>query len=204
MAKIPELSMHQKYSDLRFWRLCNEVTLQQAILLALGLDPAKNESVEIIDPYSQPVGYPAMRTALLEAVNSEHLPHENFAGRGIETTVTLKDFEKFLLDRGFESEFFDGSFNDRKSHVPFYMQKDQPFYAPKLAAAVEAWLSVTEAKEHEQGGTPKQAIEIWLRKNADRLGLTSKDGNPNNQGIEEIAKIVNWQPGGGASKTPRK
>ena len=42
----------------------------------------------------------------------------------------------------------------------------------------------------------------WLRRHADQYGLTKDDGNPNEQGIEEIAKIANWDSKGGAPKTP--
>ena len=50
--------------------------------------------------------------------------------------------------------------------------------------------------------TVKQALVIWLRQNANRFGLTKEDGNPNEQGIEEVAKIANWDATGGAPKTP--
>jgi hypothetical protein len=53
-----------------------------------------------------------------------------------------------------------------------------------------------------KGKTVKQALLKWLRKNADKFGLTKDDGNPNEQGIEEIAKISNWDTKGGAPKTP--
>ena len=52
------------------------------------------------------------------------------------------------------------------------------------------------------GKTAKKALEIWLRKHANEYGLIGKDGNPNNLGIEEICKVANWNPGGGASPTP--
>ena len=32
--------------------------------------------------------------------------------------------------------------------------------------------------------------------------LTKDDGNPNQLGIEEVAKIANWSVKGGAPKTP--
>jgi hypothetical protein len=52
------------------------------------------------------------------------------------------------------------------------------------------------------GTTAKQAMMKWLRRHADQYGLTKDDGNPNEQGIEEIAKIANWDSKGGAPKTP--
>jgi len=43
---------------------------------------------------------------------------------------------------------------------------------------------------------------VWLRQHANEFGLTKEDGNPNEQGIEEVAKIANWDTKGGAPKTP--
>jgi hypothetical protein len=53
-----------------------------------------------------------------------------------------------------------------------------------------------------RGKTAKQAINVWLRRNAARFGLTKEDGNPNDQGIEDVSKIANWDTKGGAPKTP--
>ena len=41
-----------------------------------------------------------------------------------------------------------------------------------------------------------------MLKNADQFGLIKEDGTSNKQGIEEIAKIANWNIKGGAPKTP--
>jgi hypothetical protein len=67
---------------------------------------------------------------------------------------------------------------------------------------VRAWNEVTSSPEALNGKTPKKALEIWLRKHANEYGLTGKDGNPNELGIEEICKVANWRPTGGASPTP--
>ena len=53
-----------------------------------------------------------------------------------------------------------------------------------------------------KGKTAKQALERWLRENAAGYGLSDEDGNPNAKGIEECAKVANWQHKGGAPKTP--
>lgn len=101
----------------------------------------------------------------------------------------------------------------KKLHQYFFFQKDtntvesyldpkNDFYAPKLSAAVNAWMDVTSDSSLLEGKTPKQAIDKWLRQNAARFNLADDDGNPNNSAIEEISKIANWKPEGGASKTP--
>ncbi|WP_186308572.1 hypothetical protein [Paraburkholderia sp. BCC1885] len=48
----------------------------------------------------------------------------------------------------------------------------------------------------------KDAIRKWLREHAAEFDLTNEDGNPNETGIDEVAKVANWQPSGGAPKTP--
>ena len=85
-----------------------------------------------------------------------------------------------------------------------FLNKQSPCYAPKLAAAIEAWKAVSENPDAKSGKSVKQAITKWLRINASRFGLHKEDGSPNEQGIEEIAKISNWETKGGAPKTPTK
>jgi hypothetical protein len=89
--------------------------------------------------------------------------------------------------------FFHGS-----AATPDYLDPKHPRYAPKLAAAVRAWSSVSDPK----GKTPKAALTRWLRENSAAYGLSDEEGKPNELGIEECAKVANWQPGGGAPKTP--
>jgi hypothetical protein len=42
----------------------------------------------------------------------------------------------------------------------------------------------------------------WLREHAVEFGMSDEDGKPNETGIEETAKVANWQLTGGAPKTP--
>ncbi|BEU50792.1 hypothetical protein MAFF211520_10840 [Ralstonia pseudosolanacearum] len=79
-----------------------------------------------------------------------------------------------------------------------FLDPAHPRYAPKLAAAVSAWRAVEGGK----GVSPKQAIAKWLREHAEEFGLSDANGKPNETGIEEVAKVANWQPTGGAPKTP--
>jgi len=67
-----------------------------------------------------------------------------------------------------------------------------------LAAAVSAW----ENAKVTPGKSPKSQLQKWLREHAAEFALTDEEGNLNQQGIEEVAKVANWQPGGGAPKTP--
>ncbi|WAC28057.1 hypothetical protein [Ancylobacter sp. SL191] len=76
------------------------------------------------------------------------------------------------------------------------------FYAQKLDAAVAAWQAVTSEPHRLRGRSPKQALEGWLTENAKEYGLLNRDGTPNRTGIEEIAKVANWNQKGGAPSTP--
>ena len=73
---------------------------------------------------------------------------------------------------------------------------------PKLAAAIKAWSAVSGYPARLRGKSPKQAIADWLVENAGTLGLHNRDGSINRTGIEEICKVANWKPGGGATPTP--
>jgi hypothetical protein len=110
------------------------------------------------------------------------------------TTVAVDDVRKWLVSRGVKTGFF---FPDA-TNAPDYLNTKHPRYAPRLAAAVNAWLAVTQGS----GKSVKDAIKKWLREHAAEYGLTNDDGNPNETGIEEVAKVANWQPTGGAPKTP--
>lgn len=110
------------------------------------------------------------------------------------TTIAVEDVRSWLASRGVRTGFFFPEATD----TPDYLNPKHPRYAPRLAAAVNAWLAVTQAS----GKSVKDAIRKWLREHAAEFGLTNDDGNPNETGIEEVAKVANWQPAGGAPKTP--
>lgn len=115
------------------------------------------------------------------------------------TTVAEKDLREWLASRGFKTGFF---FPSHEEAQEGYLDRGHPCYAPKLAAAIRAWEAVTTDPEKLRGKTPKQAITKWLNENAASYGLTKDDGTPNATGVEEAAKLANWKPEGGASKTP--
>ena len=114
------------------------------------------------------------------------------------TTVLVEDLQVWLRGRGFKTGFFSPKAGD----TPDFLDTSHKNYAPKLVAAIGSWQAVNADPELIKGKTVKQALLKWLRKNADKFGLTKDDGNPNEQGIEEIAKISNWDVRGGAPKTP--
>lgn len=84
-------------------------------------------------------------------------------------------------------------------HIPGYLDPTHRRFAPKLAAAVQAWLAV-EGPGH--GTTTKRELEAWLRGNATRLGLINAEGQTKSSVIAECSAIANWDVKGGAPKTP--
>ncbi len=197
-----------------YWRLCDHLSIFQSIMLILGYDPENQTSYQVENHKraSLPTGYGALKTALINAALSKHivgtLAYENFDYRGnlldkpildIDQSILLVDsLREYLGQRGLKEGFFfpEGSiFED-------YLNPRNSFFAPKLAASIYAWKAITENQSALSGRTPKQALEKWLRENANKYGLTKEDGTPNETGIQEICKIANWKPEGGAAKTP--
>lgn len=113
------------------------------------------------------------------------------------STISRDDLVKWLSSRGITTGFF---FQTGFSKVN-YLNPDHPRYAPKLAAAINAWLALEDANLIK-GKSPKQALLKWLRENAAEYELSDDDGKPNENGIEECAKVANWKKTGGAPKTP--
>lgn len=83
--------------------------------------------------------------------------------------------------------------------VPPYLDPAHPRYAPKLAAAVSAWLAVGDPPASK---TPKQALTAWLSEQGSRYGLRGGDGKPIKEAVTMCATVANWRPSGGAPKTP--
>jgi hypothetical protein len=195
--------------DVDFWRLCDELTVVQAALLVVGHDPSPLEiGVDRKTSANQPRGYNATKNAILSAVKNDLLEGELVCTQGnineepyvcpSSSTVRVEDLKRWLRSKGFERHFFffpegvDGEFLD----------EDHPRYSPKLAAAVRAW----EALEDDgllKATTPKKAVQKWLRINAMDFDLCDSEGKPVESAVEEISKVVNWNPKGGAPSTPR-
>lgn len=193
--------------DLDYWRLCEELTVYEAALLVAGRSPSKMGDVE--RKASRPSGYDAAKTAIRNALRAGKIkgtiePEVEFDADGrreeirdsvaLSSRVEVAALKDWLVSRGFSTGFFFPA----RTEAPDYLDLANPRYAPKLAAAVRAWQAVTDPA----GKHPKQALTKWLRENAAEFGLADDEGNPNETGIEEVAKVANWQPGGGAPRTP--
>ena len=204
------------------WYLADSMTLQDAAALIAGYDPNEIDLCRRDTNFQQnyPRLYPVEK-ALISAIQSNKLEakivatgkylHVRYVGDESEgywepvdeislsgTTVSVDSLKDWLSTRGLTTGFFFPNTDD----TPDFLDKNHKNYSPKLAAAISAWQAISADKDLIKGATVKQALLKWLRKNADRFGLTKDDGSPNEQGIEEIAKIANWDSKGGAPKTP--
>ena len=147
------------------------------------------------------------RTSLLRSsIEGELFPESEYDTNGNEivvirgsldlyrSTVNVDSLKRWLGYRGFKTGFF---FPDPVETMDF-LDAANPRYAPKLAAAVRAWQAVTDAGKK----SPKQALDKWLREHAVDFKLTNDEGKPIETAIEECSKVANWNPKGGATKTP--
>ena len=198
--------------SLDYWRLCDELSILQAAFLLIGLNPSdEGRFFENWEMEEIPREYEAAKVAIIGAlrknkIEGKLIPHyENDylkdVSKEIEGSVdiykSLVDVEtlrQWLKSRGVCTGFFFPEMSD----APDYLDPRNPRYAPKLAAAVRAWQSVVDVG----GKHPKNALRKWLREHAAEYGLTDDKGKLNETGIEEAAKVANWQPSGGAPKTP--
>ena len=202
-----------------YWRLCDELTVSQAALLVVGEDPAGDAGeCESWSLSSRPRGYEAAKTAISHALKIGAIKGDRVGNRvseqydtsrklhvvrddGVDPVVSVvkvSSLREWLASRGLTSGFF----FPKGADAPGYLDPGNTNYAPKLAAAIAVWQATTSDLASTTGTSVKQAMLRWLRKHADQFGLTKDDGNPNEQGIEEVAKIANWDTKGGAPRTP--
>ncbi len=195
-------------NPINYWHLADELNVIQATLLILNIDPTKDQDrIENWSAEELPLGYSAISTALINSIQSNILPaikcynNVNFGEDFVLSklsTIKIEDLMLWLTMRKCTDNFF---FNNQFEQVQDFLNPANKCYAPKLGAAVAAWKAVTADNELLDGKTPKQALDKWLRQNANQYGLTKDDGNPNESAIEEISKIANWSPLGGVAKT---
>jgi hypothetical protein len=198
--------------NLEYWKLCDQLTVMQAALLMVGVDPSSEVGMccERRDSDERLGGYDAAKTAIATGLRAKAIkgrlltvnegdgihPLADYSVDVTQSTVEVQSLRSWLASRGIKSGFFFPTAVD----TPGYLDPRNPRFAPKLAAAIQAWEAVTDPN----GKHPKQAVIKWLREHATRLGLADEQGKPNETAIEEVAKVVNWQPGGGAPRTPTR
>lgn len=209
---------------LDLWRLCDKLNIVQAALLIVGCDPSgAYADVEFRTVMERPAGYEAAKTALVAALRQGRINGKFVRelvidpdGREFEvrqdsvdpvaSVLEVPSLKDWLAQRGFRSGFFFPS----ATQASDYLDPNHPRYAPKLAAAVKVWRAMDDENLLKGKGTVA-AMEQWLESRYRELGLVHEKDNPKNgtkagdvnrSAISEAAKVANWQPGGGAPKTP--
>lgn len=210
------------------WLLRSQkLTILQAALLIVGLNPLickftnkhRPEDSGIYEGWEQ---VPIAKIALFRAVYNEIVRvveegklrvewyyHCDFRGDRLDenpivqdSSVSLDDLKEWLLLCGKRPKVFfpEDNFAETKDQKYAFQDPTHPRYAPKLAAIVAAWEAVSEA---EGGKTVKGTLIKWLQQNADQYDLRNKkNGKLKEDVIEQLASIANWEPTGGAPKTP--
>ena len=194
-------------ASLERWRIVKQFTIYQIALLMTERDPADFEDLSFED-WSKETRHEVLPiiSALQHSIEDERLALHRAVylesyGDGIDFYSSLVDVGQlriWLSMAGVAGGFF---------HAPAprdrVEDKYSPFYAAKLSAANAAWKAVTSDPDRLRGRSPKKALELWLKEHAAEYGLVNRDGTPNATGIEEIAKVANWKPSGGAPTTPK-
>lgn len=210
--------------ELDYWRLCDELTIDQAAHLLIGVSPGSveaNEDCGFEMVADSRVSYITELSAATTAITSG-LRLGEIKGKAIQSTtsewdqiaeayvdclepesidpiqsrIEVRSLRNWLRSKGFCTGFFFPEEIDAAD----YLDSRHERYAPKLAAAVKAWQAVSAPS----GKSPKQALLKWLREHAAEFGMTDDEGKVNETGVEEIAKVANWQLSGGAPKTPNE
>jgi hypothetical protein len=197
---------------LEIWRHCRHYTVAQAALLIAGHNPANAVSVERLQPEERPPGYEGAKHAIEQALTRDsemgRVVHLDPTQRYTSVTdridvqnsvVWASSLKAWSLTRGIPTRFFSSPPAPR-SDVPSYLDPLHSKFSTKLAAAVRAWEAVSKA-EVPTRVSPKRDLTNWLTMHASELGLMDKSGKPNTRGIEEVAKVANWQTSGGAPRT---
>ena len=203
-----------RLDNIDYWRLADELTVVQAALLVVGEDPGSSAFyVEQLDHDKRPIGYEDVKHSIIFAIISDTIEgyiepeyvNNEFDGTPVaisksidvgKSMIKVASLQKWLASRGVRTGFFFPDDFDKPSYLDTHHER----YSAKLAAAVAAWEAMSD-ETLLQRKSPKQALIKWLREHAVQFDLTSDEGKPNETGIEEVAKVANWQLSGGAPKT---
>lgn len=189
------------------WKLATHLNVYQIALLMAGYDPGQfgmthptqwpNDVRNEAEPYTTAITNAVLEGGIAHS-RVETVEYNESVIDWFLTRIEVGGFRDWLVSRNYRDGFF---LADNAEADPL-LDRTSEFYAPKLAAAVRAWREVTADPDALNGKTPKKALEIWLKTHAAEFGLLDRDGNPIKQALEDICKVANWRPEGGATRTP--
>lgn len=211
--------------NLKYWRMCEEYTVIEAAFLICDEDPNTFYADQIagLDATTTALKRAIFSGKLKAKIKHkartnkfhksaegffEHQEHDDEPSISdqvepdwYQTTIQGDDIKEWLRGLRHTDNFFFQDENPKTNQEgPDYLDPSHACYAHKLAAAIKAWHAVTSDPALRRGRSAKQAMEKWLINNAEELGLINKDGSINKSGIEDAAKIANWEQKGGAPK----
>jgi hypothetical protein len=203
--------------SLQYWWLCDELTVDQAAWLMAGQDPLAptdgaldhNAVVVALSAALKGGSISGTIVPMMEETEVEFreswMPLDEIEGSvdPKKSVVVVASLREWLEARGSTSGFFHphGPKAPARPHQPDYLDPSHVRYSSKLAAAIAVWLATSADPRSGVGTSVKKRMVIWLNEHADDFGLRKPDGKLNSDAIEEIAKIANWAPMGGAPKT---
>lgn len=192
------------------WLLSEDLTIQQASLLFLNLDPSEYDDVEKQLAHNQPSGYGAIRQALKSALRKGKLkgnikPEEDigYSNERVEladtidvktSTIEVDSLKAWLASKNLEANHL----FELTPKTPDYLDPLHPHYSAKLAATIEAWKHVSAS--FDESKQPKAQLRAWLEANASTFGAANEDSEPSGTFLEEASKLANWREGGGRLK----
>ena len=115
---------------------------------------------------------------------SDISPYTNLADS---TTVLVADLVRWCDSKGIDHPWESVRANSIETAAAM------PDYPQELRAAIEAFEAVRSDPKAQARRSPKAAIAAWLKINKPDLSEGAR---------ERIATVANWQPVGGAPKTP--
>ncbi len=184
------------------WKLAEAVTIREAACILSYVDPAPFRYSNQLMPSEAEAMEAAIEQAILlgtlkpfaawtycpltsEVVPCEHVsPHTNLDAK--RTSVRVRELVEWADARGVSHCWQSATASAR-------VGTNHADYPPELRAAIEAFTAVHADPRATAGKHPKQALSDWLAANKPELSANARD---------RIASVANWQPGGGAPKTP--
>ena len=191
-------------ANLEHWAKADALNIYQIALLLERINPSALERLGYYGLPEQTRDLTIVHVVNLKnAVLTDHLRpalriYDSFGDLDwLPTLIGTTELKMWLWNKGLRGTVFGAGAKTKPLPSDY-----GPFYAQKLDAALAAWQAVAYEPHRLRGKSPKQALEDWLTKNAEEYGLVNRDGTPNRTGIEEIAKVANWNQKGGAPSTP--
>jgi hypothetical protein len=185
------------------WRIVDPLTIRESARLLAGLNP-KPSSNRIDSDRGKAAKADAYGIALIRAVQSARVESANslawdgsygdtaicdYTDEGLcdATTIHVAELAHWAHCCGISHHWSIDSREHGKGML------DLSRYPPELQAAIEAFEVVRVDPSATAGRTPKIALSAWLEMNKPELSGNAR---------ERIATVANWQPSGGAPKTP--